>query len=136
MSDVVNFSGPVLAYLPVPAIALFLLTLLTGMNKAWLPVIVVLGIGLIATWLKLQIWPLVSALRNGLADVGTVVDVAVLPRGGSKGHVKLEHGAGVNPLAFYSLSLHTLRVGDRLSVLVDPATGRVMAAMGPVEKVS
>lgn len=106
------------------------------MNKIWLPVIVLLGIALIATWLKLQIWPLVSALRNGLADVGTVVDVAVLPRGGSKGRVKLEHSGGVDPLAFYSLSLQTLKVGDRLSVLVDPATGRVMAAMGPVDKAS
>jgi hypothetical protein len=129
-SDVLEFSWPVLAYLPVPALALAALVLLTNASKGLFLFVVVLAVFTIGIWLRLQILPLVAALQNGRADVGTIVDVAVLPRGGHRGHVRLEHGAGLDLAEFVTLSGQGLVPGDRLKVLVNTASGKVMATLG------
>ncbi len=129
LGDVLEFSWPVLVYLPVPPLVLAALLLLINANHWYLVFVALLGVLTVGAWLGLQILPLVLALRRGLMDVGTVVDVAVLPRGGSRGHVVLERGTGGRPVEFYALSLHALKTGDRLKVLVDPTAGKVSAAL-------
>jgi hypothetical protein len=82
----------------------------------------------------LVIAPHVVALRQGMPDTATVVDIVLQPRGGYRGHVKLDHGSGTARADFYYLSNHVVKVGDRLNVLVSPSNGKVMATLGPVSQ--
>jgi hypothetical protein len=130
VNDILEFSWPVLIYLPVPPVTIGALVLLIpSINKLLLLPIALLGLLTVVAWLGLQIVPLVLALRRGRTDVGTITDVRVLPRGGFRGRLRLKHGASREPVDFYSLSLKQLRVGDTLNVLVDPASGRVAATL-------
>jgi hypothetical protein len=131
VGDILEISWPVLIYLPMPPLTIAILILLIpGINKLFLVPIAVLGLLTIAAWIGLQVLPLVAALRKGRVDFGTITDINVLPRGGYRGHVRLEHAASTNPADFYSLSLKQLRVGNALKVLVDPASGKVAATLG------
>jgi hypothetical protein len=135
VNDILELSGPVLIYLPVPPVTIAALVfLIPGINKLLLLPIALLGLLTIVAWLGLQIVPLVLALRRGRADVGTITDVRLLPRGGYRGRLRLKHGAGKEPVDFYSLSLKQLRVGDALNVLVDPASGKVAATLGKKDR--
>jgi len=107
-----------------------LIILIPGLNKLLLLPIALLGILTIGAWLGLLVLPLVTALRKGSIDIGQITDLVVLPRGGYRGHVRLQHGARSKPADFYSLTLKRLKVGDALRVLVDPASGKVAAALG------
>jgi uncharacterized protein (DUF58 family) len=135
VDDILELSWPVLIYLPVPPVTIAALVLLIpSINKLLLLPIALLGLLTIVAWLGLQIVPLVLALRRGRADVGTITEVRVLPRGGYRGRLRLKHGASREPVDFYSLSLKQLRVGDALNVLVDPASGRVAATLGKQDR--
>jgi hypothetical protein len=48
--------------------------------------------------------------------------------------VKLDHGPGTGPVTFYYLTTNEVKVGDRLSVLVSPSAGSVMATLGPTRQ--
>jgi hypothetical protein len=131
LRDILELSWPVLVYLPIPPMTIAVIVLLIPkINKVLLLPIALLGILTVGAWLALQILPLVAALRKGRADIGTITDVIVLPRGGYRGRVRLQHGRRKEPADFYSLSLKQLRVGDALKVLVDPVSGKVAAALG------
>jgi hypothetical protein len=60
-----------------------------------------------------------------------VVDIVLQPRGGYRGHVKVDHGQGMAPVDFYYLTTNQVKVGDRVNVLVKPSSGTVMATLGP-----
>jgi hypothetical protein len=135
VNDILEFSWPVLIYLPVPPVTIAsLVFLIPSINKLLLLPIALLGVLTIVAWFGLQILPLVLALQRGRAEVGTITDVRVLPRGGYRGRLRLKRGAGSKPVDFYSLSLKQLRVGDALNVLVDPASGRVAATLGKKDR--
>jgi hypothetical protein len=66
-----------------------------------------------------------------MPDTATVVDIVLQPRGGYRGHVKVDHGPGTAPVDFYYLTTNQVKVGDRVNVLVHPSNGVVMATLGP-----
>jgi hypothetical protein len=69
-----------------------------------------------------------------MPDSARVIDLVLQPRGGYRGHVELDNGPGTGPATFYYLTSNEVKVGDRLSVLVSPSSGAVMATLGPSEK--
>jgi hypothetical protein len=108
-----------------------ILLLVPGVPR-WVPlVLAALQLSTLGIWVVLVIAPHVVALRQGMPDTATVVDIVLQPRGGYRGHVKVDHGPGMAPVDFYYLTTNQVKVGDRVNVLVHPSNGAVMATLGP-----
>jgi hypothetical protein len=135
LADIWSINWPLLAVILVPGPVLdIVLAVIPGVPH-WIPVLLVLlQLATLGIWVVLVIAPHVVALRQGMPDAATVIDIVLQPRGGYRGHVRLDHGAGPEPATFYYLTTNEVKVGDRLSVLVSPSSGAVMATLGPVSK--
>jgi len=135
LADIWSVNWPLLAVILIPGPVLDLILLLVPGVPLWVPlVLVLLQLSTIGIWGVLVIAPHVIALRQGMPDTAIVVDIVLQPRGGYRGHVMLEHGAGTAPVTFYYLTSQSVKVGDRLNVLVSPSNGSVMATLGPVSR--
>ena len=131
MADVWTINWPLLVYIVIPGVILnVVLTFVPRLPIAIRTFAILLPLASLGIWFVLVILPQVVALRRGTVDTGTVVEVMVQPRGGYRGRLRLEHVQGSEPSTFYYLSLHTVLVGDRLRVLVDPSNGKVMTVLG------
>jgi hypothetical protein len=126
---------PLLVVILVPGPVLdVVLAVIPGVPH-WIPLLLVLlQLATLGIWVVLVIAPHVIALRQGMPDSATVVDLVLQPRGGYRGHVRLDHGPGTGPVTFYYLTTNEVKVGDRLSVLVSPSAGSVMATLGPTRQ--
>lgn len=135
LADVWTINWPLLAVIAVPGSILDLILLAApGVPRWLLPALFLCQLSVIGIWVVLVIAPHVVALRRGMPDVATVVDIVLQPRGGYRGRTTLDHGAGTGPVDFYYLTSHVVRVGDRLNVLVNPNSGKVMATLGPIDQ--
>jgi hypothetical protein len=131
MADIWTINWPLLVYIVIPgAILNVVLSFVPRLPIAIRVLAIVLPLASLGVWLVLVILPQVVALRRGSLDTGTVVEVIVAPRGGYRGSVRLEHVMGSEPSTFYYLTTHTVKVGDRLNVLIDPASGKVLTTIG------
>jgi hypothetical protein len=135
LADIWSINWPLLAVILLPAAVLDAMVLLIPRVPRFVALLlVVLQLSTLAIWLVLVIVPHVIALRRGMPDSATVVDLVLQPRGGYRGHVKLEHGGSGEPVTFHYLTTTSeVKVGDRLIVLVSPRNGAVMATLGPVK---
>ena len=135
LADIWTINWPLVAVILVPGPVLDLVLLVLPGVPHWIPLLLVaLQLSTVAIWVVLVIAPYVVALRQGMPDTATVVDIVLQPRGGYRGHVKLDHGPGPAPVDFYYLTNHKVKVGDRLITLVSPSNGKVMATLGPVSQ--
>jgi hypothetical protein len=133
LADIWSINWPLLAVILVPGPVLdIVLAVIPGVPH-WIPVLLVLlQLATLGIWVVLVIAPHLIALRHGMPDSATVIDLVLQPRGGYRGHVELDSGPGTVPATFYYLTTNQVKVGDRLNVLVSPSSGAVMATLGPV----
>jgi hypothetical protein len=132
VADIWSINGPLLAVILVPGAILDVILLLVPGVPRWVPLLLLaLQLSTLGIWVVLVIAPHVIALRQGMPDTATVVDIVLQPRGGYRGHVKVDHGQGMAPVDFYYLTTNQVKVGDRVNVLVKPSNGTVMATLGP-----
>jgi hypothetical protein len=135
LADIWGINWPLLAVILVPGPVLdIVLAVIPGVPH-WIPVLLVLlQLATLGIWVVLVIAPHLIALRHGMPDSATVMDLVLQPRGGYRGHVELDSGPGTVLATFYYLTTNQVKVGDRLSVLVSPSNAAVMATLGPSEK--
>jgi hypothetical protein len=135
LADIWSINWPLLAVILVPGPVLdVILALIPGVPH-WVPLLLVaLQLLSLGIWIVLVIAPHVIALRQGMPDAATVVDIVLQPRGGYRGHVTLDRGPGTAPATFYYLTSNKVKVGDRFNVLVSPSNGAVMATLGPISQ--
>ena len=134
LAEIWIINWPLVTVILVPGAILDVILLLVPGVPRWVPlVLLALQLSTLGIWVVLVIAPHVIALRQGMPDTATVVDIVLQPRGGYRGHVKVDHGQGMAPVDFYYLTTNQVKVGDRLSVLVSPSSGAVMATLGPSE---
>jgi hypothetical protein len=132
LADIWTINWPLVAMIVVPGAILDVILLLVPGVPRWVPlVLLALQLSILGIWVVLVIAPNVIALRQGMPDTATVVDIVLQPRGGYRGHVKVDHGPGLAPVDFYYLTTNQVKVGDRVDVLVKPSNGTVMATLGP-----
>jgi hypothetical protein len=130
LADIWTINWPLVAVIMVPGGILDVFLILVPGVTPWVPLLLlVLQLSTLGIWTVLVIVPHVIALRQGMPDMATVIDIALQPRGGYRGRVKVDHGAG--PVDFYYLTTNQVRVGGRLNVLVNTSNGAVMATLGP-----
>lgn len=135
LADIWSINWPVMAFILAPAPVLDVIVTLIPRVPRWVVLLLIaIQLSTLGIWVVLVIVPLVIALRLGMPDAGTVVDIVLQPRGGYRGHVKLDHGPGTAPAEFYYLTTNEVKVGDRLNVLVSQSKGAVMATLGPVSR--
>ena len=131
LADIWTINWPLLVYIVVPGVIVNVVLLFVPRLPVAIRVLaVVLPLSSLGIWFVLVILPQVVALRRGTPDVGTVVEVMLQPRGGYRGRVRLSRIQGSEPSTFYCLTTHTVRVGDRLRLLVDPTNGKVLTTFG------
>jgi hypothetical protein len=134
-ADIWSINWPVVAFILGPAPVLdVIVALIPGVPHWVVLVLVALQLSTLGIWVVLVILPLVIALRQGMPDAATVIDLVLQPRGGYRGHLKLDHGSGTGPATFYYLTTNEVKVGDRLITLVSPSNGAVMAKLGPTSQ--
>jgi hypothetical protein len=132
LADAWSINWPVVAFIIAPAPVLDLIVAVIPGVPRWVAVLLIaLQLSTLGIWIVLVMVPHVIALRQGMPDSATVIDLVLQPRGGYRGHVELDNGPGIEPATFYYLTTNEVRVGDRLSVLVSPSSGAVMATLGP-----
>jgi hypothetical protein len=135
LADVWVINWPLLAVILVPGAVLDAVLALVAGVPHWIPVLLVLlQLSTLGIWVVLVIAPHVVALRQGMPNSATVIDLVLQPRGGYRGHMELDNEPGTGPATFYYLTSNEVKVGDRLSVLVSPSSGAVMATLGPSPK--
>lgn len=135
LADIWSVNWPILAFILGPAPVLDITVALIPGAPHWVALLLVgLQLSTLGIWVVMVILPLVNALRQGMPDAATVIDLVLQPRGGYRGHVKLDHGPGIGPATFYYLTTNEVKVGDRLNVLVRPSNGAVMATLGPTSQ--
>jgi hypothetical protein len=131
MVDIWTINWPLLVYIVVPGVIVnVVLSFVPRLPLAIRILAILLPLTSLGIWFALVILPQVVALQRGAPDVGTVVEVMLQPRGGYRGRVRLERVQGSEPSTFYYLTTHTVAVGDRLRVLVDPSNGKVLTTLG------
>jgi hypothetical protein len=132
LADIWTINWPLVAVIMVPGGILDVFLILVRGVTPWVPLLLlVLQLSILGIWVVLVIAPHVIALRQGMPDTATVVDIVLQPRGGYRGHIKVDHGPGMAPVDFYYLTTNQVKVGDRVNVLVKPSSGTVMATLGP-----
>jgi len=135
VADVWTMNWPLLAVIVVPGSILDSIPVVVPGVPRWvLLALFLVQLSALGIWIVLVIVPHVVALRQGMPDVATVVDIVLQPRGGYRGHAKPDHGPGAVLVDFYYLTSHVVRVGDRLNVLMNPSNGKVMATLGPINQ--
>jgi hypothetical protein len=135
LADAWSINWPVVAFIIAPAPVVDLIVAVIPGVPRWVALLLVaLQLSTLGIWVVLVMVPHVIALRQGMPDSATVIDLVLQPRGGYRGHVKLDHGPGIEPVIFHYLTTNEVKIGDRLSVLVSPSSGAVMATLGPSEK--
>lgn len=134
LTDIWAINWPLLLWVIGPGLLADIVIAFIPRVPGWVyAVLIFFELSGLAVWIFLVIAPHVIALRRGMPDSATVVDLEFQARGGYRGHLKLEHGPGTAPATFYFLTTQQVKVGDRLSVLVNPGDGKVMATLGPAE---
>jgi hypothetical protein len=132
LAEIWIINWPLVAVIVVPGTILDAVLLLVPGVPRWVTLILLaLQLSILGIWVVLVIAPHVIAMRQGMPDTATVVDIVLQPRGGCRGHVKVDHGQGMAPVDFYYLTTKQVKVGDRVNVLVKPSSGTVMATLGP-----
>lgn len=133
LSDMWAVNWPLGLYIVIPGAIVNLVVTIAPHLPAWIRVLLVaLPLLSLGIWTALVIAPQVRGLRRGVVDLGTVSEIMVQPTGGCRGAVKLEHITSAEPATFYLLTAHEVKPGDRLRVLVDRGTGRVLTTLGVI----